>query len=85
MLQSNGVVSDDWALVREAVSPDAARAREAHATLCQAWWKPVYAFIRRRGHTPEEAEDLTQEFFTRLIETNMLEAPAANGGALAAF
>jgi RNA polymerase sigma-70 factor (ECF subfamily) len=85
MLQSSGVVPDDWALVEEAVSPDAARARQAQAALCQAWWKPVYAFIRRRGHTPEEAEDLTQEFFTRLIETNMLRSARSDRGSFGGF
>jgi RNA polymerase sigma-70 factor (ECF subfamily) len=42
--------------------------------LCRQYWPPVYAFVRRRGHGPEEAQDLTQEFFARLLEKNYLNA-----------
>jgi len=41
---------------------------EALAQLCDAYWRPLYAYVRRTGHDAEEARDLTQEFFTRLIE-----------------
>jgi RNA polymerase sigma-70 factor (ECF subfamily) len=40
--------------------------------LCHLYWPPIYAFIRRRGHLPEEAQDLTQEFFARLLAGNLL-------------
>jgi RNA polymerase sigma factor (sigma-70 family) len=49
---------------REASSP---RADEALADLCQQYWAPLHAFVRAQGHTPEDAEDLTQAFFERLI------------------
>src|SRR5436190_4200642 len=42
------------------------------ATLCTAYWYPLYAFIRRQGYPPEEAQDLTQGFFTRLLEKQYL-------------
>src|SRR5436190_9988460 len=42
------------------------------ATLCTAYWYPLYAFIRRQGYEPEEAQDLTQGFFTRLLEKQYL-------------
>ena len=45
----------------------------AMATLCQAYWYPVYAFIRRKGKAPHEAQDLAQEFFSRLIEKEFLQ------------
>ena len=42
--------------------------QDALADLCQAYWPPLYAFLRRRGHTPENAQDLTQGFFARVLE-----------------
>lgn len=42
--------------------------------MCRTYWYPLYAFIRRQGHTPEDAEDLTQGFFARLLETDYLVA-----------
>ena len=49
-------------------SPDA---RDALATLCQVYWYPLYAYVRRKGHSPNDAQDLTQEFFARLLEKNI--------------
>src|SRR5262245_57785383 len=45
---------------------------EALATLCRTYWYPLYAFVRRQGYSPEEAQDLTQGFFTRLLEKRYL-------------
>jgi RNA polymerase sigma-70 factor (ECF subfamily) len=39
-------------------------------TLCRAYWYPLYAYVRRQGHSPEDAQDLTQDFFTRFLEHN---------------
>jgi RNA polymerase sigma factor (sigma-70 family) len=55
-----------WSLVAAAKGP---AARQALAELCELYWYPVYAFVRRRGHSPHDAADLTQAFFARLIET----------------
>jgi RNA polymerase sigma factor (sigma-70 family) len=52
-------------LAGQGASPQAAAALEK---LCRAYWFPLYAYVRRHGHSPEEAKDLTQEFFARLIE-----------------
>jgi RNA polymerase sigma-70 factor (ECF subfamily) len=49
---------------------DTPRARAALEKLCQMYWFPLYAYVRRRGHSPEDAQDLTQEFFARLLERN---------------
>ena len=46
--------------------------REALAALCEVYWYPIYAFLRRRGRDAEEAGDLTQAFFARLLEKEML-------------
>jgi DNA-directed RNA polymerase specialized sigma24 family protein len=55
-----------WAVVLQARRQDAARAMDALARLCQTYWYPVYAYVRLRGHSPEEAKELTHEFFSRL-------------------
>lgn len=57
-----------WTLVLAAGRRGSAEAEVALARLCALYWYPVFAFVRRRGHSVEEAEDLTQSFFTRLIE-----------------
>jgi len=57
-----------WTLVLAAGKVGSAEAEEALASLCSRYWYPVFAFIRRRGHSFEEAQDLTQSFFARLIE-----------------
>jgi len=49
---------------------DTARAGAALEKLCQTYWYPLYAYVRRRGHSPEDAQDLTQAFFARLLERN---------------
>jgi DNA-directed RNA polymerase specialized sigma24 family protein len=63
-------------------SPQAARALEE---LCRTYWFPLYAYVRRRGHTREDAEDLTQAFFTRLLEKNSFASLDAGKGKFRAF
>src|SRR5688572_32879182 len=46
-------------------------ARRALEELCRTYWYPLYAYVRRSGKSPEEAEDLTQEFFARLLEKDL--------------
>jgi RNA polymerase sigma factor (sigma-70 family) len=57
----------DWFAVKAAgqTTPEGAEALEK---LCRAYWYPLYAYIRRRGHEPSAAQDLTQEFFLRLLK-----------------
>lgn len=52
----------------DAGQPDSPQARLALERLCQIYWHPLYACVRRHGHGPEESRDLTQEFFARLLE-----------------
>lgn len=59
-----------WSVVLDAGSSDTTRARNALEQLCRAYWFPVYAYVRRRGHSPHDAQDLTQEFFARLLDGN---------------
>jgi RNA polymerase sigma-70 factor (ECF subfamily) len=60
-----------WSVVLRAGQSDSGLARAALEDLCQGYWYPIYSFVRRRGFSPEDAQDLTQEFFSRLL---------ANGG-----
>jgi DNA-directed RNA polymerase specialized sigma24 family protein len=66
--------STHWSRVVEASDPASPHAREALSALCQAYWYPLYAFIRRRGHNADETLDLTQEYFARLLEKGVLAA-----------
>lgn len=63
-------VTTHWSVVLTAGRTDTPRAREALARLCQTYWYPLYAYVRRRGCSPQDAEDLTQGFFARLLEHN---------------
>jgi RNA polymerase sigma-70 factor (ECF subfamily) len=61
-----------WSVVLAAGGGDRPAAREAMSTLCGIYWQPLYAFIRRRGSSPEEAQDLTQAFLAHVIEKESL-------------
>jgi RNA polymerase sigma factor (sigma-70 family) len=61
------------------------QAQIALAGLCEAYWYPLYAFVRRKGYSPEDAQDLTQEFFARLVERNWLADLKREGGKFRSF
>jgi RNA polymerase sigma factor (sigma-70 family) len=61
-------VTTHWSVVLSAGRSDSTHARDALERLCRAYWFPIYAFVRRQGHGPQDAQDLTQEFFARLLE-----------------
>lgn len=61
-----------WSAVLAARDSNSSQAEEALAELCQTYWYPLYAYVRRRGNNPTEAEDLTQSFFARLLEKNYI-------------
>jgi RNA polymerase sigma factor (sigma-70 family) len=61
-----------WSLVVSAGQIGTPESKEALATLCSLYWYPIYLFVRRRGYNADEAVDLTQGFFTRLLEKNDL-------------
>jgi RNA polymerase sigma-70 factor (ECF subfamily) len=59
-----------WSVVLTACQRDLPQAAEALEELCRAYWYPLYVYVRRQGHSPEDAQDLTQNFFSRLLEKN---------------
>ena len=61
-----------WTDVLAAGRNDTTRARMALAQLCETYWYPLYVYVRRRGHSLHDAQDLTQEFFARLLAHNWL-------------
>jgi RNA polymerase sigma-70 factor (ECF subfamily) len=82
---AGGFAPTRWTVVlcaREAVAPDAGAALDA---LCQAYWYPLYAFARRLGHPPPDAQDLTQEFFARLLKKRWLDGADREKGRFRTF
>jgi RNA polymerase sigma factor (sigma-70 family) len=74
-----------WSMVLAAGGSDSLCSQPALEKLCTLYWPPLYAFVRRRGHTPPEAEDLVQEFFTRLLARNYLDRADAQKGRFRSF
>jgi RNA polymerase sigma-70 factor (ECF subfamily) len=72
--QTDRFLTTHWSLILSASNASTPEASEALAALCEAYWYPVYAYIRKRGYDVDEARDLTQSFFTRLLEKNDLRA-----------
>jgi RNA polymerase sigma-70 factor (ECF subfamily) len=74
-----------WSLVLAARDRGTPEADSALAALCSAYWYPLYAFIRRRGHDPDQAADLTQGFFARFLEKDYLGSVDPSKGRFRAF
>jgi RNA polymerase sigma factor (sigma-70 family) len=75
-----------WTLVLAAARGNVTpHAGEAMAELCRIYWYPLYAYVRRRGHETHEAEDLTQEFFLRLLAKNYLATVDREKGKFRSF
>ena len=66
-------------------SSDTTHARAALEKLCQTYWYPLYVYVRRRGHSPEDAQDLTQEFFAQLLERQSLAHADPDRGRFRSF
>jgi RNA polymerase sigma-70 factor (ECF subfamily) len=69
-----------WSVVLAAGRTESAEAHDALEQLCCAYWYPLYAFVRRQGHGPHDAQDLTQEFFARLLAKNYLSTARPERG-----
>src|SRR5690242_5986390 len=65
-------VTTRWTAVVAAGRADTPNARVALESLCQTYWYPLYAYVRRSGRSPEDAKDLTQMFFAQLLERNSI-------------
>jgi DNA-directed RNA polymerase specialized sigma24 family protein len=74
-----------WSVVLAAGEGDSEPARSALESLCQAYWYPVYVYVRRKGHGPDDAQDLTQEFFAQLISKDHVRLADRNKGKFRTF
>jgi RNA polymerase sigma-70 factor (ECF subfamily) len=74
-----------WTLIAAAGTGNGTESREALESLCALYWHPLYFFIRRQGSRPEEAEDLTQQFFCRFLERNALARVHRGSGKFRSF
>jgi RNA polymerase sigma factor (sigma-70 family) len=74
-----------WSVVLAAGTGDSPQAGGALEILCQTYWYPLYAFIRRQGHSPEDGQDLTQEFFARLLRGDSLREVHPDKGKFRSF
>jgi hypothetical protein len=73
--RSQGVfATTHWSVVLTAGRSDTTRAQDALSRLCQTYWYPLYAYVRRRGYSAHDAQDLTQAFFARLLEHQSLNS-----------
>lgn len=78
-------VTTRWSVVLTAGAADTTAAQDALGTLCQTYWYPLYAYVRRRGHSPEDAQDLTQEFFARLLQHRWVDRADPSKGRFRSF
>jgi RNA polymerase sigma factor (sigma-70 family) len=74
-----------WSVVVRAQGPAMRAVDESLESLCRQYWPPLYAYVRNRGHPPHDAQDLTQEFFARLLEKNWLATADRSQGRLRSF
>ena len=74
-----------WSVVLAAGQPESPEAARALETLCRTYWYPLYAYVRRQGHSPEDAQDLTQDFFAHLLSKDFPRGAAPERGKFRSF
>jgi RNA polymerase sigma factor (sigma-70 family) len=74
-----------WSVVLAAGEQRTAQGQKALARLCQIYWLPVYAFVRKRGYPPDQSKDLTQDFFEKFLEKNSVARAVRERGRFRSF
>ena len=83
--QASNFRTTNWSVVLRAADVATPESAQALEVLCRSYWYPLYAFVRRRGFGVEEAQDLTQEFFVRLLEKKALGSVDPSKGKFRSF
>jgi RNA polymerase sigma-70 factor (ECF subfamily) len=80
-------VTTRWSLVLTGAQFESGeqKAREALAELCRTYWRPIFSFVCRRGYSPQDAQDLTQDFFVLILESNWLQQADESRGRFRSF
>jgi len=74
-----------WSVVLSARAQPSSQSAATLEILCRTYWHPLYAYVRRQGHSPADAQDLTQEFFARLLQKDYLHSVARAKGKFRTF
>src|SRR5262245_26228805 len=83
--QAEWFATTHWSVVLSAADSVDARGDEALEELCRTYWHPLYSYVRRRGHGPEDAQDLTQAFFEQFLEKKTVRKADRNRGKFRTF
>src|SRR5437879_1947495 len=83
--KASGFLTTHWSVVLQAGHGDSPQAAEALEELCRAYWYPLYACVRRQGHGPEDACDLTQQFLAGFLEKKYLRLADPGRGRFRSF
>ena len=84
-VKSEWFTATHWSVVLMAGQTSSPQAAEALEKLCRTYWYPLYVYVRRQGHAPHDAQDLTQEFFARLLARNYLGTVGREKGKFRSF
>ncbi|MDO8944260.1 MAG: sigma factor, partial [Desulfobacterales bacterium] len=78
-------VTTRWSVVLRAGGESPEQSQAALEQLCRDYWYPLYAYVRRKGHTSEDASDLTQDFFAKLLANGFAQGLSPEGGRIRSF
>jgi RNA polymerase sigma factor (sigma-70 family) len=84
-IRSRRFATTQWSIVKAAAGKSSAAAKTALENLCTTYWTPVYAFVRQRGYSQPDAEDLTQAFFMHLLDSDFLQTADRDRGRFRSF
>ena len=84
-MPGNGFTTTSWTVVLGAKDDQSDVSQAALSTLCETYWRPLYSYMRHKGYSIEDAEDLTQEFFARFLEYDYLKNVEPSKGRFRSF
>jgi len=78
-------VTTRWSIVLSAGQPEAGKGHDALGELCRTYWRPIFSFVCWRGYSPEDAQDLTQDFFVMIFKNNWFQRADPSRGRFRSF